>query len=289
MGHMFGYTCLKRGCPRRPLDYALVYGVGISGHNDNDGTHPHERRANPLVQNLPRSRYSQMGYRAGGRSRRVQALAGQMQCAGCERPAVDGLSTVRIRMGRGYLDSYRRSVRISTSTRRKRATIGHRGIRWAHVNSEFGKMRWNQEGALEALQRTNDREIVVWYDQDGNMGKSWLCGHLYETGKAYYIPPYISTIQSMIQTVASLVLQDREAGYPPRPLIVIDIPRSWKWSTELYTAIEAIKDGLIMDPRYGARPVNIHGTKVIVLTNTKPKLDKLSEDRWVLYDPLLYM
>ncbi|ADB24823.1 putative replicase protein [Chimpanzee stool associated circular ssDNA virus] len=153
----------------------------------------------------------------------------------------------------------------------------------------FGKMRWNQEGAVQALQRTNDREIVVWYDEQGNMGKSWLCGHLFETGQAYYIPPYMTSIQSMIQTVASLVLQDRDSGYPPRPLIVIDIPRSWKWSTELYTAIEAIKDGLIMDPRYGARPVNIHGIKVIVLTNTKPKLDKLSEDRWVLYDPMDYL
>lgn len=152
----------------------------------------------------------------------------------------------------------------------------------------FGKPRWAQKGAIEAVYKTNDREIVFWYDETGNRGKSWLTGHLFETGEAYYLPPYLTSVQSMIQTLASLVLADREAGNPPRPLVVIDIPRSWKWSTELYVAIEAIKDGLIMDPRYSARPINIRGCKVLVLTNTMPKLDKLSTDRWVQYDPILW-
>lgn len=148
----------------------------------------------------------------------------------------------------------------------------------------FGAPRWYQEKALEALQRTNDREIVVWYDPTGNVGKSWLNGYLFETQKAYYLPPYLTSIQSMIQTLASMVLEDRKTGYPPRPYVIVDIPRSWKWSTELYVAIEAIKDGLIIDPRYSARPINIRGIKVLVLTNTPPKLDKLSSDRWVQYD-----
>lgn len=168
---------------------------------------------------------------------------------------------------------------------------GHYIASWDTMEARrqrFGKVRWAQKGVIEAVYKTNDREIVYWYDETGNIGKSWLTGYLFESAQAYYLPPFMTSIQSMIQTLASMVLEDRKGGFPPRPLVVIDIPRSWKWSTELYVAIEAIKDGLIIDPRYSARPINIRGIKVLILTNTMPKLDKLSKDRWVQYDPVLH-
>jgi hypothetical protein len=140
----------------------------------------------------------------------------------------------------------------------------------------FGALRPAQEGAIEALERTNDREVLVWYDKEGNQGKSWLCGHLYETGKACYVPPTIDTVKGLIQWVTS--------AYRGEPYIVIDIPRSWKWSEQLYCAIESIKDGLVYDTRYVSRIRNIRGVKVLVLTNTLPKLDKLSQDRWLIYE-----
>lgn len=146
----------------------------------------------------------------------------------------------------------------------------------------FGKMDWRQKAIVERLESTNDRQVMVWYDPDGNNGKSWLVGHLFETGRAYYLPPTMTSVQAMLQMMASLALQDREDGRPPREFVVIDIPRTWKWSKELYCAVEAIKDGLIVDPRYSARPINIRGVKVLVLTNEEPKLDKLSSDRWII-------
>lgn len=152
----------------------------------------------------------------------------------------------------------------------------------------FGKPRWVQECAVRALESTNDRQVMVWYDPVGCIGKSWLCGHLYEKGEAYYLPPTLTSVQSMLQTMASLAWEDRKAGRPPRKYVIIDVPRSWKWSKELYCAIETIKDGLIMDPRYSARPINIRGIKVMVLTNEQPKLDKLSEDRWVEYNAPMF-
>ena len=146
----------------------------------------------------------------------------------------------------------------------------------------WGRMKWWQEAIVNRVRATNDREVVVWYDPKGNNGKSWLVGHLFETGKAYYLPPTMTTVQGMLQTMASLAHQDREDGRPPKEFVVIDLPRTWKWSKELYCAIESIKDGLIMDPRYSARPINIRGVKVLVLTNEMPKLDALSEDRWII-------
>ena len=153
-------------------------------------------------------------------------------------------------------------------------------------STRFGRPTWQQEVALQALRDTNDRQVVVWYDPKGNIGKSWLTNHLYEQGLAYVIPATMSNVEGIIKTTASLAVKDRDAGYPPRPYVIIDIPRSWKWSDQLYTAIESIKDGLIMDPRYAAQPINIRGVKVLVMTNTMPVINKLSRDRWVIHtDP----
>lgn len=149
----------------------------------------------------------------------------------------------------------------------------------------FGIKTWAQEWAVVELSETNDREIMFWYDPKGNSGKTWLAGHLFETGEAYYVPPTMTSVQSLVQTVASLVKQERDAGRRQRPFLIIDIPRSWKWNKELYTAIETIKDGLLLDPRYSASPINCRGLQIMIMCNTEPNLDALSEDRWVKYAP----
>ncbi|AXL65911.1 replication-associated protein [Fly associated circular virus 4] len=144
------------------------------------------------------------------------------------------------------------------------------------LKQRFGCFYPFQKRVLRALQSTNDREVVVWYDQTGNAGKSWLKGALWERGLAYIIQP-MSSISVMVQDVADEYLRH---GY--RQYLVIDIPRTWKWSEDLYCAIETIKDGLLKDPRYNSETVNIAGVQVLILCNTLPKLDKLSVDRWII-------
>lgn len=140
----------------------------------------------------------------------------------------------------------------------------------------FGKYRKVQERVIERVYGTNDREVVVWVTEEGNAGKSWLCAALWERREAHYILPQ-NTAKGLIQDCASEVINNGK-----RPIIVIDIPRTWKWTEELYCAIESIKDGLIKDPRYNSRTVNIRGTKVLILCNSRPQLSKLSRDRWVI-------
>lgn len=127
---------------------------------------------------------------------------------------------------------------------------------------------------LKLIETQDVRQIDVAYDPQGNKGKSWLINHLFETGKAHYIPPYATSIEKMVQTTASLYLQEW------RPYLVIDIPRAFNWSNQIYTAIESIKDGIVMDMRYSARPINIRGVKVVITCNDAPKVNKLSADRW---------
>lgn len=154
------------------------------------------------------------------------------------------------------------------------------GMFWAYddtkeiLQTRFGHPRGWQKCALEGLRSQNDREVDIWYNPTGNEGKSWLVNHLYETGKAWYVP-MTEGAESIMKAVASLT--DK---FGKRPIICIDIPRTCKWSDGIYTVIEMLKDGLIMDPRYTATPINIRGTKIIVFTNHDVDKKKLSADRW---------
>lgn len=139
----------------------------------------------------------------------------------------------------------------------------------------FGSPRGWQKTCVNALRTQSNRQIDIMYDPVGCMGKSWLVNHLFEIGKAWYVPPYMSTLEKLVQTVASLYIKQGWRDY-----LIIDIPRAYKWSEQLYTAIESIKDGLIMEPRYEAQPVNIRGVKIVVMCNTLPVINKLSADRW---------
>lgn len=141
----------------------------------------------------------------------------------------------------------------------------------------FGPLRENQKEILALLDRTNNREIVCYVDEIGGMGKSHLCGALWERRIGFYCPPFLNGVKDIVQFVAS--------GYDQEKYIIIDMPRDMKWNKDLYTGIEAIKDGLVVDCRYSAKTRNIKGVKVLVLTNTRPRLDRLSADRWVFYEP----
>lgn len=144
------------------------------------------------------------------------------------------------------------------------------------LSCRFGTLRSNQRNIYRKIRKQSDRGITIVFDETGNRGKTWFIRHCYETGRAIYLPSTIRTVQGLIQYVAS--------AYNGQEMILIDIPRSWKWSEELYSAIETIKDGLVYDTRYNASMKDIWGVKVAVFCNTLPKLDKLSIDRWEVID-----
>lgn len=146
------------------------------------------------------------------------------------------------------------------------------------LRRRYGKFTPYQQVVFNLAKESNDRQIIVWVQPDGGSGKSFFTSALWERRLAHNILPS-NTAKGLIQDVASEVIENGK-----RPFITIDIPRTWKWTDELYFAIEKIKDGLIKDTRYHSRTVNIVGTAIIVLCNEAPKLSKLSSDRWVIYN-----
>lgn len=135
-----------------------------------------------------------------------------------------------------------------------------------------GQMRDYQKAMVEMVSSQNVRQIDVWVDPKGNHGKSWLCNHLVERRKAFWCPPYMGSVKDLSQWIAS--------GYNGEGMIIIDIPRSWKWTEDIYAGIEAIKDGLVFDTRYEHHVRNIRGVKLLILCNKAPNEKELSYDRW---------
>lgn len=144
------------------------------------------------------------------------------------------------------------------------------------LQTRFGELRSNQRTILDMVCTQGDREIDVIIDPYGNTGKTWLARYLYQRGRGFYVPPTITDARTLIQYVAN--------GYSGEEIVVIDIARSTKWTNALYVAVETIKDGLVYDARYRTVVRDIHGCKVLVTCNVCPKLDKLSRDRWRLFD-----
>lgn len=142
----------------------------------------------------------------------------------------------------------------------------------------FGKEREYQRTWSALMDAQTDREVTIFYDPDGNFGKSWWAIHHWETRHAHVVNPN-GTAKTLMQDVASKYATQ---GY--RPWLLIDIPRTWKWTEELYYAIEKIKDGLISDPRYGATDINIRGVRVGITCNEAPRRSALSDDRWVVWN-----
>lgn len=145
------------------------------------------------------------------------------------------------------------------------------------LRRRFGRMSTVQSLVLQLARESGDRDVIVWHTNEGRCGKSFFTSALWERGLAHYIQPS-NTAKGLIQDVASEFIEN---GY--RPMVVIDIPRTWKWTDDLYFAIEKIKDGLIKDTRYHSRTIDIVGTAVIVMCNSYPKVGKLSADRWIIY------
>lgn len=140
------------------------------------------------------------------------------------------------------------------------------------IRMRYGKLRDHQRRFLNLVNTQNDRQVDVLVDPKGSWGKSWLVGHMYETGQGFWVPPTTDSVNTMIKDIAS--------GYRGEKYILIDIPRSWKWSDQLYTAIEMLKDGIVYDTRYASKRRNIRGVKVVCFTNVMPKITALSLDRW---------
>lgn len=136
----------------------------------------------------------------------------------------------------------------------------------------FGQPQGWQRRALKRARTQSVREVDIWYDPVGSRGKSWLAGHLMETGEGLLVPRDWGT--------ASEISNFLYHNYDGQPYVIIDIPRDKKVPDDFYTVVEMVKDGFVGSVKWEGGIRNIRGVKVIVFTNHKLDPKRLSQDRW---------
>jgi hypothetical protein len=78
-----------------------------------------------------------------------------------------------------------------------------------------------------------------------------------------------------------IVQYAEKSGYLPS-LVIIDIPRSrHEWVS--YTGVEEVKDMFFYSGKYEGGMVNGPSPHVLVMSNSKPDVSKMSIDRWKLW------
>lgn len=129
-----------------------------------------------------------------------------------------------------------------------------------------------------------DREpriVNLILDRRGCQGKSTLAALMELHGRGIDLPP-VNDAEKLIQSLADILIATENRD--PK-CVFIDIPRAMKQDKlhGVYTAIEQIKKGKVVDVRYSYKQWWFHSPQIWVFTNTVPDATYLSADRWRLW------
>lgn len=153
---------------------------------------------------------------------------------------------------------------------------------WEEALNKYAMIKllpW-QEKVMDYYTNQTDRQVVVIVDFVGNHGKSWLAKHMHVTRRGRYAP-----VMDNAQDLIAYAMACPSNGY------IFDLPRSesLKKKKEIWSAIETIKNGHLYDKRYNYRETWIDPPKLLIFANEYPPRERLSEDRWKIYQIQEYL
>lgn len=161
------------------------------------------------------------------------------------------------------------------------------------TNSEFKKyrkpMRVLKKEQLNAWElkidniiqheEPDDRSIYWFYSKNGNMGKTTFCKYLTKSYGGCVIGGKSADSKNAIVNY----IQNSDDGRAPE-LVICPVPKSYDMEYLNYEAIEMIKDMYFYSGKYEGGQVNDDSPHLFVFSNEKPELDKMSADRWKVYE-----
>lgn len=138
---------------------------------------------------------------------------------------------------------------------------------------------WQQEIFNITQQEPNNRHIYWIYDSAGNSGKS----HLIKYCKINYPEEYYSLKNPVSERNAATTLECLE--HKNIKTIFIDISRTFQDKEYgLYSIMENIKDGEFTSQKYKGKTYNFRIPHLIIFSNWKPIVNKITWDRWIIYE-----
>ncbi len=139
--------------------------------------------------------------------------------------------------------------------------------------------KWQQD-ILDIVNGPPDNRKVLWFWSDvGNIGKSALCKHMCLKVSGCFVLG--GRFKDAMFAIDRMVNVDKS---PPK-ILVFDVPRSMIKDGNVmvsYHTMEKIKDGCFFSSKYKAAQVLFNPCHVLVFANAPPDLSQLSSDRWVV-------
>ncbi len=120
----------------------------------------------------------------------------------------------------------------------------------------------------------NDRVINWYYEEEGNVGKSFLAKYLVMKYQAIIADGKKDNIFNQIK----LWIDNHKDDEDPK-VIILDIPRHSRDYVN-YGVIEQIKNGMIYSGKYEGGVCLFESPHIIVFSNSMPLESKFSVDRW---------
>lgn len=133
---------------------------------------------------------------------------------------------------------------------------------------------WPWQTALykEIQDQPDDRTIHWIWNKEGNGGKTKFAKRMVIENFAKFLSPCKAS--DALNFVYNC---------PNENCYLFLLPRTWGSSiskTELYQALESIKDGMIFNSKYSTGTLVMDSPHVVVFANFPPKVECLSLDRW---------
>lgn len=124
-------------------------------------------------------------------------------------------------------------------------------------------------------EQPDDRAILWFYEEVGNVGKSALAKYLCFHYNAIICSGKAADIKYMC------VKYNEKNGFYPE-IVICDIPRS-SANYLSYTGLEEVKNGCFMSSKYECDVVLMNPPHLICFANFYPDTTTMSKDRWVIH------
>lgn len=143
---------------------------------------------------------------------------------------------------------------------------------------EYEELYTWQKTVVDFCKNYADDRTVNWYwEENGKVGKSALARYFIDNFKeCLYVDG--GRKEDIAQYVATSGIRNWD-----NPIILFNIPR--QKTTISYSAIEALKDGMIFSPKYESGMIRFNSPHIIVFANFEPdekQLALMSADRWLI-------
>jgi len=116
------------------------------------------------------------------------------------------------------------------------------------------------------LTEPDDRTIVWVWEENGCAGKTQFCKYM--------------ALKHQATILGNGAFKDIAQALPDNPKIVLfNITRDLEERIN-YSALEAVKDGLIFSGKYESKTKIFNSPHVVIFSNFEPRKESMSLDRW---------